>query len=207
LKAQPICILCYNAPMKELLALGATILIAVAYVPYIKDIIEGKTKPHVYSWFISALVTFIAFGLQLSEGAGWGMLPTFVAAIASFVIFALALKHQKRASITKSDTFFFVMSLIAVILWLIVEQPLLSVIIISAVDILAFVPTFRKSWSRPDQETVSAYAVNSLRFTLATMAVQKYSLVTVLYPLSQALADGIFSIFLILRRRTVADSR
>lgn len=189
--------------MKEALAIGATVLIVVAYVPYIQDILKGKTKPHVYSWFVSALVTFIAFGLQLSEGAGWGILPTFVASIAGFIIFALSLKHQKRASITKSDTFFFFMSLIAVVLWLVVDQPLLSVLIISVIDILAFVPTFRKSWSRPDQETASSYAVNSLRFTLATVAVQRYSIVTVLYPLSQAFADGLFALFLILRRRTV----
>lgn len=187
------------------MALGATLLIVVAYIPYIRDILSGKTKPHVYSWFVSALVTFIAFGLQLSEGAGWGMLPTFIAAIAGFLIFALALKRQKRASITKSDTLFFILSLVAVILWLIVDQPLLSVVIISCIDILAFVPTFRKSWSRPDQETVSAYGVNSLRFTLATVAVQNYSFVTVLYPLSQALADGLFALFLVFRRRNLAS--
>ncbi|MDO8336186.1 MAG: hypothetical protein Q7T74_05415, partial [Candidatus Saccharibacteria bacterium] len=115
------------------------------------------------------------------------------------------LSRQKRSSITRSDTFFFGMSLVAVILWLVVDQPLLSVVIVSCIDILAFVPTFRKSWSRPDQETVSAYAVNSLRFSLATMAVQHYSLVTVLYPLSQAIADGAFALFLVLRRRNLAN--
>lgn len=189
--------------MKELLALSATILIVIAYVPYIKDILRNKTKPHAYSWFVSALVTFIAFGLQLSEGAGWGTVPTFIAAAAGFLIFFLTLRQEQRATITKSDTFFFIMSLIAVVLWIIVDQPLLSVIILSCVDILAFIPTFRKSWSKPDQETVSSYAINSLRFTLGTIAVEKYSFVTILYPLSQALADGVFSLFLIIRRRNL----
>ncbi len=188
------------------MAISATLLIVIAYIPYIKDILKGKTKPHVYSWFVSALVTLIAFGLQFSEDAGWGVLPTFVAAVAGFLIFSLALSRQKRASITKSDTFFFIMSLIAVVLWVVVDQPLLSIIIISSIDILAFIPTFRKSWSRPDQETISSYAVNSLRFMLATIAVQKYSLVAVLYPLSQALADGLFALFLVVRRRTLAKS-
>lgn len=191
--------------MKELMALGATLLIVVAYIPYIKDTLRGKTVPHVYSWFISALVTYIAFGLQLSEGAGWGVVPTFVGALAGSVIFGLAVRSQKRAHITKSDTFFFMLSVVAIVLWLVVEQPLLSVILVSSIDILSFFPTYRKSWNRPDQETVLYYGVNSLRFTLATIAIQKYSLVAVLYPLSQAIADGIFALFLVLRRRNLAD--
>jgi|SRR5579862_2607305 len=188
--------------MKELLAVGATLLIIVAYTPYVKDTIAGKTRPHLYSWLISGLITFIVFGVQLNNGAGWGALPTFAAATAGLVVFLLSL-NGKRAPITKSDSFFFAMALIATALWLIAHQPLTSVVIISLIEILAFAPTYRKSWQRPDQETLSAYLVNTLRFTLATISLQNYSLVTVLYPLTEALADGLFSLFLILRRRSL----
>lgn len=190
--------------MKELLAIVATILIVVAYVPYIRDILKGKTRPHVYTWFVSGLVTFIAFGLQLSDGAGWGAVPTFVAALAGFMIFILSFSQSKRATITRSDTFFFVMALAATALWLIADQPVLSVIIVTLVDILAFVPTFRKSWQKPDQETLSTYLVNMLRFSISTIAVQHYSFVTVLYPLSQVFVDGFFTLYLLLRRRATS---
>lgn len=194
---------CYDVDMKEVLALIATLLIIAAYYPYIRDILRGTTKPHAYSWFISALVTFIACGLQFSDGAGWGTVPTFVAAIAGFIIFGLSLRADNRATITRADTGFFIVTLFAVVLWLGADQPLLSVILIASIDILAFVPTFRKSWHRPDQETISAYTINGLRFTIATLAVQNYTLVTVLYPLSQALVDVFFAIFLVLRRRAL----
>lgn len=189
--------------MKESFAVLATLLIVAAYVPYIQNILRGRTKPHVYSWFLSALVTLIAFGVQLSEGAAWGAVPTFVAGIAGLVIFILALRRNNRSSITISDTFFLLLALIAFGLWLVADQALLSIIIISLVDILAFAPTIRKSWSRPDQETASSYTINTLRFTLATLAVQDYTLATTLYPLSQALFDGLFVLFLVVRRRSV----
>lgn len=192
--------------MKEFLALSATALIIVAYIPYIRDILKGKTVPHAYSWFVSGLVTFIGFGLQLSDDAGWGAVPTFVAAMAGFVIFLLSLRRNKRAPITKSDTIFFIMALVATGIWLIADQPLLSIIMISLVDILAFAPTFRKSWRNPEQETVSTYSINALRFTIAAGAVHNYSLITLLYPLSQALTDGFFVLFLLLRRRLLADT-
>jgi len=188
--------------VKEFLALGATILIVVAYAPYVKDTLKGKTRPHIYSWLISGLITFIVFGLQLSHHAGWGALPTFAAATAGLIIFFLSL-DGRRAPITKSDTFFFAMALIATGLWLIAHQAVLSVIIVSLIELLAFAPTYRKSLKRPDQETLSSYLINTLRFSLATIAVQNYSFVTVLYPLTETLADGLFSVFLILRRRSL----
>jgi len=192
--------------VKEFLALGATILIVVAYAPYVKDTLKGKTRPHIYSWLISGLITFTAFGLQLSDHAGWGVVPTFAAATAGLIIFVLSL-GGKRAPITKTDTFFFIMALIATGLWLIADQAATSIMIVSLIEILAFAPTYRKSWQRPDQETLSAYLVNTLRFSFATIAVQNYTFVTVLYPLTETLADGLFSLFLIIRRRSLQIAR
>jgi hypothetical protein len=192
--------------MKELLALSATALIVIAYIPYVRNVLKEKTHPHVYSWFISGSLTLIAFGLQVSKGAGWGAVPTFVAGLAGLLIFILCFIKQ-RSPITKSDTFFFLLALIAACLWLIANQPVLSVILISLADILAFIPTFRKSWKRPHQETSFTYFVNSLRFTLATIAVQKYSVVTVLYPASGALADAFTGTYLLVRRRNLDSER
>lgn len=188
--------------MKEMLAVIAVILIIVAYTPYIINTVKGKTKPHVYSWFISSLVTFIAFGVQISGGGGWTCLPTFVAAVAAVIIFLFSLGPD-RTPITKSDTIFFILALIATLLWVVEDQLIMSVILVSLIDTLAFMPTFRKSWHRPYEETASAYAVNGLRFTISGMAVQNYSIVTVLYPLSQAIVDLFFFTFLILRRQAI----
>lgn len=189
--------------MKELLALGATLLIAISYTPYVRDVVKEKTVPHPYSWFISGFITFIVFGLQVNKGGGWGAVPTFFGASAGILIFILSLRY-KRAAITKSDTLFFMMALIAIGLWLIAKQAVLSVIIVSLIDILAFIPTYRKSWKRPDQETASFYYVSLLRFILSAIAVGHYNFVTLLYPASSGSVDGSFALFLVLRRRTLA---
>lgn len=54
--------------MKEFISTIAVILTFVGYAPYIKDTLKGKTKPHVYTWFIWGLVTLIAYGLQVTGG-------------------------------------------------------------------------------------------------------------------------------------------
>lgn len=186
--------------MKELLGVIAVILTFVGYIPYVRDTIKGKTKPHIYTWFIWGLVTAIAFALQMSAKAGFGAFTTLAAAVVCFIIFAFGMRQGEK-NIAPSDTIFFVMSLVALVVWLFAKQPVASVILLSSIDMLGFVPTIRKSWHKPHEETLSSYATNTFRFGLAILALQHYTLVTSLYPITWIFANGLFSIFLIARRK------
>lgn len=188
--------------MREVSALIATVLIIIAYLPYLRDIKLGKTRPHPYTWFISGFITFIIFFLQLADKGGVGTIPTFVGAVAGIVVFALSL-GSKRPVITKSDTLFFVSALVATGIWLIAKQPLVSVILLSIIDVLAFAPTIRKSWRKPAQETTLTYFANATRFAFSVVALQNYTLVTVLYPASGVIIDGSIGIYLLVRRHKV----
>ncbi|MCU6711451.1 TDP-N-acetylfucosamine:lipid II N-acetylfucosaminyltransferase [Paenibacillus sp. J5C_2022] len=37
---------------KELLAIAATLLTYIGFIPYIRSILLGKIKPHIFSWII-----------------------------------------------------------------------------------------------------------------------------------------------------------
>lgn len=185
---------------KEILALVAVLLTFVGYVPYIRDTIKKKTTTHIYTWFIWGLVTAIAFALQLSDKAGPGAFTTLSAAIVCFIIFGFGMKNGKK-DITKSDTVFFILSSVALVLWLIADQPLISIILVSTIDMLGFVPTIRKSWHKPNEETLISYSTNTLRFFITMFALDRYTVVTTLYPATWVLANGLFTIFLIVRRR------
>lgn len=191
--------------MKEIVGIIAVILTFVGYIPYIRDTISEKTKPHIYTWFIWGLVTAIAFGLQLSVNAGPGAYTTLAAAIVCFIIFGFGVRQGSR-DITKSDTVFFLLSLVALALWLFAKQPVLSVILVSTIDMLGFVPTIRKSWHKPFEETLISYLLNTLRFCLALYALDYYSVVTALYPLTWVIANGLFSVFLISRRKITTST-
>lgn len=188
--------------MKEIVGIIAVVLTFVGYIPYIRDTRKDKTKPHIYTWFIWGLVTAIAFGLQLSADAGPGAFTTLAAAIVCFIIFGFGLR-QGNHDITKSDTIFLLLSLVALGLWLFAKQPVLSVILISTIDMLGFIPTVRKSWHKPYEETLISYLLNTFRFCLALYALDHYTIVTALYPLTWVIANGAFSIYLIARRKKV----
>ena len=190
-------------PIKYFIGIVAVLLTFVGYVPYIRDTIKGKTRPHVYSWFLWGFVTLIAFALQVSGKAGVGSLVTLAAALISFVIFALGLKNGKK-DITKADTVFFIAALIAIVIWIFAKQPVVSVILISAIEMLGFVPTVRKSWNKPHSETLFTYELNAFRHGLSVFALQRYSIITWLYPVTWVLANGLFSIMLLIRRRRLS---
>lgn len=191
--------------MKELLTTIAVVLTFVGYAPYIRDTLARRTKPHVYTWFIWALVTTIAFGLQASAEGGVGSLVTLAAALACFVVFLFGLKRGDK-EITRLDTGFFIAALIAIGVWLVARQPIVSTILVSLIDMLGFAPTIRKSWHRPHEETLISYVLNTVRFVLALFALEQYSIVTVLYPATWLAANGLFSLFLIARRQQLDRS-
>jgi len=182
---------------------GAGIAIgAVGYVKYVADTLKGKTKPHAFSWLIWAILTGICFAGQVSENAGAGSWVTGFGAIACTVIFCLALFKGER-DITRGDYWCLFFSLAAIPLWLLTETPLWSMIQISIIDIVGFVPTYRKSYARPDEETLFAFVGNIIKFALSLLALETFSVVTVIYPLTLVVSNSVFVAMVLFRRKVL----
>jgi len=189
---------------KSVYSLVAILLTFIGYIPYIKDTIKGKTTPHAYTWFAFGLATAFTFALQLSAGAGVGSFVTLVISISVFTIFILSLFKGEK-NITLSDTIFFILALLALAFWLIAKQPIISVILLSAINILAFIPTIRKSWNKPFSETLSTYIVNATRYVIGILALEHYNIVTYLFPLSATIITFSFVLILITRRKVLKN--
>lgn len=186
--------------MKQLISIAAVILTFAAYVPYYRDILKGKTHPHVYSWSLWCLLTILIVALQIKGGAGMATLVTAAAGLMCVGVIALGIKMGKK-DITKSDTATAILALIAMAFWLIADQPVISLVLVVIADLLAFYPTVRKSWNKPHTETLSLYATNTVRFALALIAIESYTFLAVLWPAVWVVANGLFVVILIVRRR------
>ncbi len=192
--------------LKNIIGILAVVLVFVGYVPYLRDVIAGKTIPHLYSWSLWTLVTAIAGALQLSGNAGMGAYVTLAAGFMCLVVTLLSLAKKGKRDITTLDTFFFILALISLGFWLIAKQPVLSTILTTLTDLLGFIPTIRKSWNKPYTETLSMYSLNTFRFALATFSLQHYSIITALYPITWCIANGAFAVMLVMRRKQVKES-
>jgi hypothetical protein len=190
---------------KSLLGILAVLVAFIGYVPYFRDIFANKTVPHAFSWLVWGIVTGIAFFGQIVGDAGPGTWVTGITALVCFVIFVFGVIKGRR-NITFLDWLSLFGAGLAILLWLITKSPLLSVILITLIDALAFFPTFRKSYFKPNEETASTYALSGLKFLLSVFALTHFSVITAMYPLSIVLMNVLFVGMLIVRRKQLLRS-
>ena len=186
--------------MKTFLGILAIVIGVYSYIPYFRDIFAGKTKPHAFSWFVWFLLTGIAFFAQASDGGGAGAWVTGFTALVAFAIFVAALRVGRK-NIAPVDWFFLVGSLTSLGLWAVTKNPVGSIILITIIDMLAFIPTFRKSYHKPTEETAITYALSAMKFAVGLAALDTVSVTTALYPFSLVITNGLFVAMVLWRRR------
>lgn len=191
--------------MKEILSIIAVVLTFVAYIPYYRDILKGKTHPHLYTWSLWGLLTILIVALQIIGGAGPAIWITVAAGVMCVGVVVLGFKGGKRF-ITKTDTIIAILALAAIISWLFVDQPVLSLWLVIVADLLAFIPTIRKAWHAPYTETLSLYVTNGVRFTIALFALQTFTFLSAGWIIAWISAHIIFITILVMRRRVVSRS-
>ena len=189
---------------KALIGLIAVFLTFIGYFPYIRDIVNKKTKPHIFSWIIWTIVTGIIYLLQVSDGAGAGSWVTLCLTLILLLIVFLSIKNGSK-DIKKIDIAFLILALLSLPIWLVIKQPILSIILLTAIDMLGFLPTIRKSWNSPYSETLSFYIITTFRHGLSILALENYSIITWLFPASWLFANAIFSLILVIRRKYIRE--
>lgn len=173
---------------KEVLSAVAILLTFIAFVPYLRSILGGRTKPHVFSWVIWGSTTFVVFLAQLQGQGGVGAWPIGVSGAITILVAVLAYLKKADNSITRVDWLFFVAAITALPLWYLTADPFWAVLILTNVDILGFGPTLRKAYHFPFDEQMMFYSLFAVRNGLALMALQHYSVTTVLFPAATGVA-------------------
>lgn len=181
--------------MKESIAIIAAVLAIVGNIPYLIDIIKKRVQPHPYTWFIWTIVSAITFFGQLSKGAGIGALPTAASEVFTLIIFLFSLQYGFK-NIVKTDTYLLIIALLGLIPWIITKDATISVIIAVSIDLIAFVPTLRKTWSNPNTETPILYSMNVLRHILALFSLQAYNIATTLHSIAMIITNTLMTLII-----------
>ena len=188
---------------KEILSTVAIALTFIAFYPYIRSIIQGSVKPHVFSWVIWGSTTFIVFLAQLEDSAGTGAWPIGVSGGISIFIALLAYIKQADIAITRTDWVFFVSAMSSLPFWYFTSDPFWAVVILTTIDVLGFGPTARKSYNYPYSESLLFYALFMVRNLIVIMALENYSVITVLFPAVIAAACMLLILMITYRRHVL----
>ncbi len=185
----------------------ASVLALIGNISYLRDIIKGKIEPHPYTWFIWSIVSMTTFFGGLVKGAGIGALPTGVAEAFTVIIFLFSLKYffQGRVKhIRKIDTYFFIIALLGLVPWILTRDPTLSVIVVVGIDLVAFLPTLRKTWKNPETEKPPLYSMNVLRHILTLFSLGAYNIATTLHSSVMIITNTIMVVFIVRKKGKVS---
>ena len=123
---------------KEVLSVIAIALTFMAFFPYIRSIIQGTIKPHVFSWIIWGTTTFVVFLAQLEGKGGVGVWPIGISGVITIFIALLAYMKHADISITRIDWVFFISAMSSLPFWYLTSDPFWAVVVLTTVDVFGF---------------------------------------------------------------------
>jgi len=186
---------------KELFSLIAIVLTLVSFYPYISSIKKGETKPHYFSWIIWGLTTTLSSFTELADDGGVGAYSVFIAGVICFYIAYLAYRQKRDYTIDTSDWIIFYVALGSLVVWYITSIPLWTAIILTTVDSIGFIPTFKKSYDYPWEEHIGFYLLITMKNLFAIVAMENYTITTTIFLWIINILSVIFIFFLLWRRR------
>jgi len=143
---------------------------------YIRDTLRGKTKPNLASWFIWFLAPMIAALVSFSKGAGLSVIPIFMAGFTPFLVLLVSVKNKNAYwKFSLLDYVCLVLSLLAIIVWVFLKEGNFATVFAILADLIAFIPTFVKSWKAPDTETIWPYLSGAFSSVLSVLTLNDLS--------------------------------
>ncbi|MEK7187378.1 MAG: hypothetical protein AAB691_00850 [Patescibacteria group bacterium] len=184
---------------KVILGLLTIAIGIVSYSIYFQNIFRGKIKPDPFSWLIWGMLATITFFAQMAGAAGPGAWATALTAVVCFLIsFSVYLRHDGK--IQPIDSVSLIGAVFAIGIWYATSDPLWAVLLSILIGAIGFARTLKKAFRRPIQEAAITYFLNAVKFTLAIFALEIYTPLTFLYPVSLVFMNLLLVGVLLLRR-------
>lgn len=192
-----------DVSIKLVFAVIACILVVVGgFLPYIRDIYRGKTKPHAYTWLIWTITQGTALvGLWQGHG-GLAVVAMAIGVSMSIFVIGLSFRYGTR-NITRADTIILIASLLAIGVWWQLHNPLLALVMVSLIDIVGYIPSIRKTYEEPWTETSLTWGVFIITNVLIMLSLDEYNFMTLFYLVSITAANAILLSICLVRRRSI----
>ena len=178
------------------------VLGVLSYIPYIRSMVLRQTTPHPYTWLIWSITTGTAAVGGWYGGGGYGVLLLALWSVLTFLVFLLSFKYGTK-NITKGDVTLLVLALLAILVWWQLNAPLLSILMVTAIDAFGYVPTIRKVLEEPWSESLPSWLLFTATGLIGLIALAQYNFLTVVYLAMSATLNTIVISICLFRRRAI----
>lgn len=186
--------------MRESLAIIGALIAVFSTVPYLIDIVKGKTKPNIVSWFTWTLLTAISGSAALAAGEVKTAMLLYAGAIATGLVVLFGLKYG-IAKFSRFDIFCQIGAILGLVLWLVFDSPMFGIVVPLGIDILGMLPTLRHSWLLPYEETWQTFLIGTIAPLFTIVSLTAYNIESLAFPLYLVLANGSITFAILFQRR------
>ena len=182
---------------KFLSALSGLIFL-VAYVPYVRSILKGKTKPMKASWIIwGSLDTITIAGMYFKDSLNGQIIGAIIGA---WSVIILSLKYGSPGW-TLLDKLCLAGAALGVILWKTFDDPVFGIVTSQIVIFLGSTPTFVSAWQDPSRENASAWILYWVSCLVALLALPAWTFEDAAQPICFTAIESIMMFILFIKPR------
>jgi hypothetical protein len=184
-------------PYSEILVVVSSLLCLLGAVAYIRDTIAGKTKPNRVTWSMWALAPLIGTGAAYSAGADfWALARIFLAGFLPLIILCATLVNpQSYWKITQFDVLCGATSLVSLVIWFGLKNPVLAVLAAATADAFASIPTLLKTWRYPETETAHTYLAGFFSILLVLPSIEVWDIPNAAFSLYLLCINALLTVF------------
>ena len=176
----------------QLLVVVSVLLMVWGAYDYLRDTLAGKTKPNRVSWSLWALAPLISLGAAFDANADvWASIRVLVGGIVPAVIFlASFINKNSYWRLGRFDWFCGGLSLAALVFWQLADSPLVAVLLATAANTLATIPTLVKAWNYPETESRLIFITSFISAILIIPAIPVWTIANSTFQIGLMLTTG-----------------
>lgn len=189
--------------LKDILSVAAGVLFAIGFIPYIRAVVTGTTKPAKASWVIWASLDSITLVGMCVQHAVNGQIIGAVAG--AWIVVAVAMKYGTPGW-TRLDKFCLAGAVVGIVLWKAFSSPTLGIVISNGVVFLGSIPTFVSAWKDPTKEDKVGWTIFWLSCICAVAAIPHFTFDDAVQPIVFCSIETIMMYLLYIRPLTIRNS-
>lgn len=186
--------------MRVVLIILSSAVTVVAALPYLRETVNGQTKPRIASWFVWGSITIVGVAASFTQHQIPAGIYALFCALECFAIVAFGFRYGDR-HLERLDILCLVGASAGLLCLVLVKAPVLALLIALLTDFLGAIPTIKHAWLHPQEETPSTYVLNAIGSGITLLVANFHVFTAIGYPLYLFLLDGSLAGILLAGRR------
>ena len=193
--------------VKAIFGIFSAVFTLIGAYYYLRSIHKKESNPHLLSWVGWTFITTIGAFAMLDSGSTWATIFIFANSASSMSVVLYSMyKKVGIWSTTIYDYIFFSLGILGIILWQLLNMPLVAIILSVLADLLFAIPTVIKVYRNPRSESANGWIPYCIAGIFGLLAIRSISLTETLYPFYIFFINFLILIIILFKKNKIKNA-